>query len=316
MEAFVTAGSTMKSRNEKWDVDYVEQLPLSQDALSGVMETLAAGVEPSGIYGPTMAARDLARAAFTCKQMYRAHHAGMRRLGVVMFDAAHQLHQRSQRGHTTTAHVVPDASVMSIFDKSAQQGENSPFDGLLRGRLPSLADIKEMCRECEGCKVTGVKTSLAAGFLASLGLDHPSNAPLCTVWAVHLERDTHAYEKIFGDAFRRELTTFPSFSSTPFRDFYRISRRTLMDKHHVRSRADLDALKARLLSDAERAAAEAAEASKKLLTTSSCAVPGCLATPAKQCVNCMCDDVFRLLLKHQGVSHDIGWYEEPGARSS
>jgi hypothetical protein len=116
---YVTTAALMREKMTNTARDYVEYVPLNNDVLSLVTEALAESVEPFGVYGPSLVAQDLAHVAQTCKQMYLAHHAGMKRLGVIMVDAA--------------------IDVPRVVRRSAQGGDDSPYNRLMRGLPLPLA---------------------------------------------------------------------------------------------------------------------------------------------------------------------------------
>jgi hypothetical protein len=248
--SYSAAATALQKKTDNYD----EQIPLDNDVLSRVMEVMAEEVEPFGVYGPSLAAQDLAQVAQTCKQMHRAHHAGIKRLGVVMVNAADKYDR---------------VSVPSAVRHSADEGETSPYNSIMLDPLAvSLTKLKEACRDLGDCKVTGDKAELAGHLLIRLRLAIPSSndtnsdtehrqqnsniqcicpcptfAPLCTVWAVRLERDTLEYERFYSSAssqFATALQTFTVISGCLGRhvrsqkNFYYASRSALAKTHGIR----------------------------------------------------------------------------------
>lgn len=261
------AVAAMKDRAQRWEREYEKQLPLDNDALSLVMEALADGVEPFGVYGPNFAAKDLACAAQTCKQMYRAHHAGMKRLGNVMA-------RSSSSSARKACFAVPRSVQHSAQTQTHGQTQSkSPYNGLIRGESVTLAVLKEVCRDLEDCKVTGDKDELMSSILIQLGLaievctdleergsvpEHgnhthtckyqarPTSASFCTVWACYAERQSReVYERYYpgcSSAFAESVHAFfrasGQLTSKCLPSFY-AARKHLAEKHGI---ASLDAL--------------------------------------------------------------------------
>lgn len=189
VQGYEAEAAAMRERMHRWSREYERRVPLDNDTLCLVMEALADKVEPSGVYGPSLVAQDLTHAAQTCKQMYRAHHAGMRRLGRIMVDAMHSSscprvvqdsayggEVRCDRGAPSRvqsglpARRVPSRRQAQAYDQSRDDKCASPYDNLPRGVSLPLVALKDICRDLGNCKVTGDKIELTVTALIELRL--------------------------------------------------------------------------------------------------------------------------------------------------
>lgn len=216
-----------KKKREHMHENYTEQLPLDNDVLSKIIETLADAVEAFGVNGPTVVAQNLVRAALVCKQFSRAYQAGMARLGSVMVT----------RAVKSPPLVVRDNA--------------SPHNRVTHDPMSlNMTVLKEICRDLGGCRLTGDKREVVGHLLKRLRLvrlgpdgeiseTFPTCAPLSTVWAVCLERDRAAYETYYAPAASNFKRAFSYLVGETLHFCYHRSRSLAVNEYGVSSQRDL-----------------------------------------------------------------------------
>ena len=147
------------------------QLPLP--ALEAVAVALAESVEPDGVYGPSLAAADLAHLALASSDCCVAAAAGLEALAARLGDEAMR-HSAADHGGVCAA--LPRACGWALCDRLV--GAPTAL---------SAAELKRVAKEI-GAKVTGTKAVVALGILTRLGLQRPVAAPARVLAAVAIER--------------------------------------------------------------------------------------------------------------------------------
>ena len=146
------------------------QLPLP--ALEAVAVALAESVEPDGVYGPSLAAADLASLALASSDCCLAAAAGFQALA-------------SQLGDEALCHS--DAHAGPLAELPRRLGW--PLCRRLVG-APTALGVAKLCEAAGvlGTRVSGTKAVVALGIITRLGLERPVAAPARVVLARAVER--------------------------------------------------------------------------------------------------------------------------------